>query len=296
MSWPKLKAQNSKLSAIPAHSQSVFLSMESEFYQSIFSSEFNHMKLSGAWPLDTKDPLKRTLFRIWSFTAVGFVIFWSYMGFLDFLYHMNDFKKLTWNLAVNVILIGSLLKNIRVFFNSDKINELRKNLYRSLDSCKDTPEIEIFQATIETYKNIMKLFHYPFMLFYPLWAIESSYFYIIHGGDTPLPAKWPWDVEENDMAMKTFISISHIICAGIFLLNGMTTDIAMFGILLQISREYEFLLKEVQNLRDYSQGIQEFDENLARNSEKKEMNKALKNRKIKVKLREIIKQQKKLMK
>lgn len=245
------------------------------------------MQLWGAWPIDTDNSLKRKLFKFWSYITAGYVILVSYLGLMDFLHYIYDFKKIYWNLAVNVIIVGSLIKNIRAFYASGKINLLRKNLHRNLESCNDLRETDIFQNSTKIFRNMIKLFRYPLLLFLPLWAIESIYIYV-RGGETPLPMKWPWFSEHKNASIKIFNSAFHIFTASVLLFNGMTTDLAMFGILLQISREYDFLLKDIQDLSGYIKN----DHSYA----KKEINKYIKSAEIKLKLGKIIARQKELMK
>ena len=269
----------------------------SEMETSIYSSQFKLFQLWGAWPLKSSSQFKEKLYFFYSLLSMSFVLFISYTGLLNFLEVIRDFRKLAWNLCVNVSMVASLGKNIHIYRKSEEINELRQKVFRSKKSCKNSKEIDIYEKNIKKYRNIMKCFHYPFLLFFPMWGIDSIY-WMIKNGEYPLPQNWPWEIDRNNYVARGMIASLHLFTAGILLFNGMTTDLGVHSILLQIMREYEFLLKAIQDLNEYCQENDEYecDENNKKIIKKKsETNEELKNKEAKIMLHKILVRQRELL-
>ncbi|KAK6636803.1 hypothetical protein RUM43_010466 [Polyplax serrata] len=226
------------------------MSVPSSLDDSPFSAPFHTLFYLGAWAPKSLPPKYLPFYIIYQ-DAISIVSFAGIIFLFSDLFKVyNNFEKLIWNLCINTLFTGSVLKNIHLHQHDPVIRSLRVKLHK--DEIKRTaPEDTAIQKKAVTiFRIIRRSIYVVVAVLVPVWLVTK--FGTDRNGRRNLPVPVdlpPFLYSEN--------GVSYYYAYGLVSLNAVLAlffiadiSIIMYAFLIQISREYEILLKDIPKLND----------------------------------------------
>ena len=219
--------------------------MTKDFNNIIYSKSFNNLTFYGAWPLETNNIIKKKLFSAYQFVLLLITFVTIALLIIDLHLNFNDLKKVSWNLCGTTLYAGGTIKLMLAYHNSELLNKLRKSLFDDLLLHEDS---YIDDETQKQLKYLRKFVFACAYFFIPIWLV--SRFMSITGTKRllPIPIYTPWNLNSGHDVYFIIIFIALACLATGVLFFVIEQELAMFSILFQLKREYNYLKFDVDKL------------------------------------------------
>lgn len=218
---------------------------------SLYTRPFKVLKFFGAWELDnTTSSIKKQLFRGYQILQIQMTVYALLCMYADFFEVLGDLKSMSFNLCFSIIFTAMLSKLYYLNHRAKEMNQLQQKLHRAFE-CRSSPrDIEIEEASLKEFK-VIYLVMAGGMGFCLVVAYIVLYFNPPKGENTfPLPLKIPIDLDYSD-ALQLNISflVIAVLATNTFIII-IEQEIGMFAFMIQISREYDVLIKDIPQLNE----------------------------------------------
>ncbi|KAK6636805.1 hypothetical protein RUM43_010468 [Polyplax serrata] len=215
-----------------------------------YSAPFHTLFYLGAW---SSRRLSQNTLVVYAFYQMG-AAFLSICGILSLfsdLYLVSDnFVKIIWNLCITTLFAGAVVKNIHLYVHHHIINDLRVQLHRA-EKERTSPEDQAIQErAAKSFVYIRRSIFVVFVTLVPVWLVtkyQSSY---TGEKSLPVPMRLPTFIYAEDDGSFDLAFLLVTLGATLGLLFIIEISMTMYAFLIQISREYEILLKDVPKLND----------------------------------------------
>lgn len=256
----------------------------SSLESSPFSTPYNALVCMGAWNIITSNKKILKIYSAYQIIILGNAALGIAALVADLFTNFDDLEKLTWNLCVTTLFTMAVCKHLIIFSRHKTINNLRERLHEEEQSKVSKEDRLLQQSAIREFHFIRRLPYFGIAICFPIWAFLHYQNYLQGSRNLPLPVRVPFPVNTNDLSSYITWFIIHIWCSLVGFFFVIEEEMVMFSLLLQISREYAILLKDI-----FSLNVTLEDGSL------KETNSILRKCKTKLKVKELAHRQQKLI-
>lgn len=218
-----------------------------------FDFNFNLLTRLGFWNIQTRSSAKRRFYCFFQSFMIVFFSSFLILQYIDLYVSRNDLEKFNFNLCSTVTLTVTLIKNLRSMYKLGDINKLRKDLYRDADNETDQEcKAILVKASLEM-RFINRLFYGMCYLLIAGWLSTPLIDYKSGARKLPIRQWFPFDIQPtpNYELAYTYQVLSCIF----FVSTIVASDLSTFGLLIQISTEYDILNSILRKLNTVYENI-----------------------------------------
>lgn len=204
---------------------------------SLYSRPFKILRYLGMWHIDDR---KVSIYH--QFLTIFCTVIISTLFIFDFKHHFGNFKKITFNLSFSIVFIPEVFKHYYVTKRLSKVNYVRRKLHESWLSRNSDADEEINSRAKKEVKFLYTWFYSTYWICIP---VGLYLFYVKTTVDFPFPLRPPFKVDFTDPFQYNvaFFTATTITC--LVFLFILEEEMVMFTLLIQISREYRVLIKDI---------------------------------------------------
>lgn len=217
------------------------------YLKSPFSRPFRILRNLGAWNIDSSNLTLRNLHAGYS-VIINFLAMCVIASLLTDAYRaFGNLKKLTFNMSFTILYLGETIKHRFVSFKNKKINLLRKKLHESWKSRTSDNSNRIDELALQEFKTLYYFYYFAF------FCCSTAAFLIFNYNLTPelrFPLALPYEdkyIYSDPKSHRTALFIIAVVMV-IWLVFVIEAEMAMFSLLIQISREYKVLEDKISTL------------------------------------------------
>lgn len=164
----------------------------------------------------------------------------------DFLHRFGDFKKITFNLSFSIVFIPEVLKQYYLLFYYKEVNYIRRTLHNICQSRKNEEEEEEINTVAA--KEVKILYACLYFAYWFCIPIGLYLFYVQTIVDFPFPLRPPFEMDFSDPVLFNIAFSIATIITGLVFLFILEEEMMVFTLLIQVSREYKVLIKDIMLL------------------------------------------------
>ncbi|KAK6636804.1 hypothetical protein RUM43_010467 [Polyplax serrata] len=265
------------------------MSVPATLDDSPFSAPFHTLFYLGAWAPKSLPPKFLLFYVAYQIAILSCCLAGILFLFSDLFKVYNNFEKLIWNLCINTLFTGSIFKNVHMHQHDPVIRSLRIKLHK--DEIKRTApdDLAIQKKAVKRFRIIRRSIYVVLGLLVPVWLVTK--FGTDRNGRRNLPVPVdlpPFLYSENGVSYYyAYGLVSLTAVLALFFIADIS--IIMYAFLIQISREYEILLKDVPKLND------PYGNFIPSGKKAKEINRSARRKKTKSVIREIARRQSRIV-
>lgn len=249
-------------------------------YSQLFDFPYVVLMGLGLWRTETKKPFLQNFYWGYQTSVFFFITVVSGLCICEVYFSRNNFFKASTSLIGIVTVVVHLSKNILIMGHYNRIQRLVKKLKRDIDAEIENENYEILLKAMKE-ATFVYCFYYCYIFLIAGGWVFPRFFNPQPEGQRKLflPIWIPWDYQKSP-EYELACSLEGL-AVYFEAINGATVNLCVLGAIIQISCEYEILMKNINRIGKWCRDFCE-DTNTSRTLTGKE------NENIKQKLTEII--------